>query len=138
MSEEFDQRKRIRKGIDSIVDEAKAAGEVVWSSVETLGDNMKEAVQVALSGRENVVMVRLNTESLSRLDSLVEAGLVSSRSEAGAFLIGEGIKARAGLFDRISEKVDQIRRAKEDLRDLINEPAGEPSTDGATRPDFVG
>ena len=138
MSEEFDQRKRIRKGIDSIVDEAKAAGEVVWSSVETLGDNMKEAVQVALSGRENVVMVRLNTESLSRLDSLVEAGLVSSRSEAGAFLIGEGIKARAGLFDRISEKVDQIRRAKEELRDLINEPAGEPSTDGATRPDFVG
>ena len=138
MSEEFDQRKRIRKGIDSIVDEAKAAGEVVWSSVETLGDNMKEAVQVALSGRENVVMVRLNTESLSQLDSLVEAGLVSSRSEAGAFLIGEGIKARAGLFDRISEKVDQIRRAKEELRDLINEPAGEPSTDGATRPDFVG
>ena len=138
MSDEFDQRKRIREGIDSIVDEAKAAGEIVWSNVETLGDNMKEAVQVALSGRDNVVMVRLNTDSLSRLDSLVEAGLVSSRSEAGAFLIGEGIKAKAGLFDRISEKVEQIRRAKDELRDLINEPASEPSTDGATRPDSVG
>ena len=137
MSEERDQRKRIKVGIDSLVDEAMAAREVVWSSVETLGDNMKGAVQIALSGRDNVVMVRLNTESLSRLDSLVESGLVSSRSEAGAFLVGEGIKARAGLFDRISEKVDEIRKAKEELRDLINEPtpSGGPSTEVAAHPE---
>jgi hypothetical protein len=57
----------------------------------------------------------------------VDAGVVGSRSEAAAFLIGEGIKARAPLFERMSAKVEEIRRVKEELQDLLNEPADEGS-----------
>jgi metal-responsive CopG/Arc/MetJ family transcriptional regulator len=64
-------------------------------------------------------MVRLNKESLIRIDELVEAQLVKSRSEGAAFLIGEGIQRRRGLFDRIAQKVENIRKAKEELHNLL-------------------
>ena len=127
MSEQGPDRERLKQGIGIIVDEAKAAGATVirTSGVESLGENLKETIQGALSARDKVVMVRLNKESLSRLDDLVDSGVVSSRSEAAAFLIGEGIKARAGIFERIAEKTDQIRKVREELRMLLEEPAGE-------------
>ena len=98
---------------------AKAA--VRHSGAESLGDTLKDTLQGVLAARENVVMVRLNKESVARLDELVESGVVSSRSEAAAFLISEGIKKRRGLFDQISEKIETIRKAKKELRDLIEE-----------------
>ena len=124
MSDEEKGRKRFKEGIEIIVDEAKAAAKdaIRRSGAESLGENLKETLEGALSARESVVMVRLNKQSLARLDDLVEAGVVGSRSESAAFLIGEGIKARVGLFDRISSKIEQIRKAKQDLRDLLEEP----------------
>ena len=131
MSEEGKGKKRLLHGIEIIVDEAKtAAAEAIRRSgaeAESLGENLKETLQGALSARSSVVMVRLNKESLARLDELLDAGLVNSRSEAAAFLIGDGIKARADLFERISEKIDEIRKAKQDLRDLLNKTPGEGS-----------
>ena len=55
---------------------------------------------------------------------------MGSRSEAAAFLIAEGIKSRQGLFDRIGEKISEIRRAKEELRQLVEEgdDPGAPSS----------
>ena len=88
---------------------------------ETLRDSIRDTLHGVRSPRDNVVMVRTNKESLDRLDELVEGGIANSRSEAAAFLIAEGIKARQGLFDRISEKIDEIRKAKEELRLLVDE-----------------
>ena len=100
-----------------------AAGAIRMSGneVESLGGNLREAIKKSLSARENVVMVRLNKSSLSKIDELVEAGLVNSRSEAAALLISDGIKARTKLFERISEKIDEIRKAKLDLKNLLND-----------------
>ena len=113
------------KHIEVIVDEAKdlvgEAKDGIRSAYQTSGDSIKEAIDGALSSRDNVVMVRLNTDSLSRVDDLVDAGLLSSRSEAVAFLVGEGAKARADLFDKIASKVDQIRKAKEELQNLLGD-----------------
>jgi Arc/MetJ-type ribon-helix-helix transcriptional regulator len=104
------------------MDEAVAVGQAVGSSVcICVGENLKETVSAVMSGRDNVVMVRINEESLARLDELVESGIVKSRSEAAAFLIGEGIKSRLGLFDRIAEKTEEIRRAREELRQMLDE-----------------
>ena len=114
MSERETGRKRIKEGIDIIVDEVR-------SSAESVGGSLRESVQGALAARENVVMVRMNKESSTRLDELVEAGVVGSRSESAAFLIGEGIKASADLFGRISTKVEEIRKAKEELSRLLDE-----------------
>ena len=93
----------------------------------TVGERLRETIQGA---RDSVVMIRVDKESLTRLDDLVEAGISGSRSEAGAFLIGEGVKARQGLFDRIAEKIEQIRAAKDELRQLLEdeEPPDEPSS----------
>ena len=66
-------------------------------------------------------MVRVDKDSLNRLDELVEAEVVGSRSEAAAYLITAGIAARQSLFDTIAAKVDEIRKAKEELRKLLNE-----------------
>ena len=127
MSEKGTNKKRLMEGIDIIVDEAKAAARdaIHRSGADTLGETLKEAIQGALTARDSVVMVRLNKESLARLDELVESGVVSSRSEASAFLIAEGVKSRSELFDRIASKIDQIRTAKAELRELLEEPTGE-------------
>ena len=127
MSDERTGKKRIAESIEVIVDEAEAAVKSAYrrSGVESLGENLKETIQSALSSRKNVVMVRLNEDSLRRVDDLVEAGVVKSRSEASAFIIAEGIKGRKELFGRISEKIDTIRAARRELRDLLSESPGE-------------
>ena len=90
-----------------------------------INENVKDAIRAMTgSSRNNVVMVRVNEESLAQLDQLVEAGIVSSRSEAAAFLISSGAHARRDLFDKIAEKVEEIRKAREELRNLIE--ADEP------------
>ena len=125
MPDDKKDKKRIMQGIEIIVDEAKSAARGAINRTDAIGEGLRETLDGALSGRENVVMVRLNRVSLERLDELVEAGVVGSRSEAAAFLVGEGIMRRKGMFDRISAKVDEIRRAKNDLRKLLEEE-GEP------------
>ena len=114
---------RIMEGIEIIVDEAKSAARSAIRQTDALGESLKETLDGALHARENVVMVRLNRESAGRLEELVEAGVVGSRSEAAAFLVGEGIKRRQRMFDRISQKIQDIRKAKEDLRKLLEEEA---------------
>lgn len=125
MDSDNPNNKKISERIETIVGEAKevAAGAIRMSGneVESLGGNLREAIKKSLSARENVVMVRLNKSSLSKIDELVEAGLVNSRSEAAALLISDGIKARTELFERISEKIDAIRKAKLDLKNLLND-----------------
>jgi hypothetical protein len=69
-------------------------------------------------GRGNVVMVRVNDDALARLDQLVEADLFGSRSECAAFLIGAGIASQKELFDRLGAHTEEIRRLKEQLRQV--------------------
>ena len=97
------------------------------SAGESLKDTIKETVDGVRSVRDSVVMVRVDKDSLARVDELVEAEVVGSRSEAAAFLIAEGIKARGGLFDKISEKIEKIRDAKDELRRLLEDEEAPPS-----------
>ena len=117
--------KKISERIETIVGEAKEVAvdaiRISGNEVESLGGNLREAIKKSLSARENVVMIRLNKSSLSKIDELVEAGLVNSRSEAAALLISDGIKARNKLFERISEQINEIRKAKSDLKNLLND-----------------
>ncbi len=97
---------------------SKVAGSVGRSLKDTVQDTIKA---MRGTGRDGVVMVRVNQESMERIDELIETGLVSSRSEGAAYLIGEGIKAHQGLFDGISSKIEAIRKAREELQNLLNE-----------------
>ena len=82
---------------------------------------VREAVTRALSKRENVVMVRVSDEALHYLDMLVEAGITRSRSESAAFLVNEGIKASAQLYERIEEIIDQITALRQQLSAIVAE-----------------
>ena len=122
----------VNKGVRIIVARGSEAAETVGGSIR---DTIKDTLEGVRSSRDNVVMVRTNKESLDRLDELVEGGIANSRSEAAAFLIAEGIKSRRGLFDRISEKIEEIRKTKEELRLLIEEEdSGQPAPTESAQP----
>ena len=128
-----EERRRLSENVDEIVDEVnKTVRTAIVKSVdaaESIGENIRDTIQEMRGSRDNVVMVRVDRASLDRLDDLVEAGIVGSRSEAAAFLISEGVKARQGLFDRISEKIGEIRRAKEELRRMVEGEEERPPND---------
>ncbi len=119
MTEDNRDRKPISQRVKTIVDEAAGVAEDV-------GETVRGTVEEALNARKRVVMVRLNDTSVDRLDDLVEAGIAGSRSEAAAYLIAQGIDANQGLFDRIKGKIAEIRKAKEELKELMkNKPTGD-------------
>jgi Arc/MetJ-type ribon-helix-helix transcriptional regulator len=89
---------------------------VINKATESIG----KAIESALSARDHVVMVRVNDESLKRLDALVQSGIFKSRSEAAAFLISEGIQAQRALFERIAEKISEIERLRSELKSIVN------------------
>ena len=78
--------------------------------------------------RNNVVMVRVDEENLSRIDELVESGKFNSRSEATAFLIDEGIKSKQQMFGKIAEKVAQIQGLRAELEAMIAEDTKPPES----------
>ena len=83
-----------------------------------LKNRINETRDAVRSARDSVVMVRINKTSLSRLDELVEAKIVRSRSEAAAFLIEKGIESKQDLFDIMAEKLEQIRQTRDELSHL--------------------
>jgi len=126
-------KKTTRKLIEDVETLVDDVGEVVRVAVvagsgaaQSVGESLRDTIKRMRSARDNVVMVRVNKEILDKLDELVEAGLLKSRSEAAAFLIGEGVKTRQGLFDTIAAKIDQIRDAKGELRKLLEEEDQSP------------
>lgn len=88
---------------------------------QRIPDSIAKAIEKALQGRDFPLMVRVNREALRRIDELVEAGIFKSRSESAAFLISEGIKAQAGLFERIEEKIREIERLRSELKNLVGQ-----------------
>ncbi len=120
-------------GTDEVVEEtveetseeakAKSAASKTFNEaikqVETFTENLGKALGNALQDRANVVMVRVNDDSLSYLDMLVDADITKSRSESAAFLINEGIKANETLFNKIREITDQIAALRSQLRETV-------------------
>ena len=111
---------------DMIIKAVRAASSRGSKLAGSVGQSLKDTVQDTIqamrgTGRDGVVMVRVNQESMERIDELIETGLVGSRSEAAAYLVAEGIKANQDLFDKISSKMEAIRKAREELQSLLNE-----------------
>src|SRR5262249_16614001 len=101
----------------SVKDVAQKTGDVINKATESIG----KAIDSALSARDHVVMVRVNDESLPKIEVLAVSGIFKSRSEAAAFLISEGVKAQSALFKRIEEKIDQIERLRSELKTIVDE-----------------
>ncbi len=98
--------------------------------VEGIVHGATDVVAGALDARANSISVRPDDECLMRIDELVEAEVFSDRSSATTFLVTEGIKANAEMFAKIQDGFAEIRRVKEQLRNLrgadtASEEAGE-------------
>jgi uncharacterized FlaG/YvyC family protein len=109
----------VKKSATQVSSTAKDTINEAFKQVEKQMGSISQALGSALQDRANVVMVRVNDDSLHYLDVLVEADITKSRSESAAFLINEGIKANQGLFDKIGEITDQISALKAQLRESV-------------------
>ena len=93
---------------EEIEDVNRAMREVLGKSKDvasSVGESLRDTIKSVRTARDSVVMVRMSKESLRNLDALVDCGLTKSRSEAAAFLISEGIKARASMYEKICRAV---------------------------------
>ena len=117
-AEEGENKAKSAKAAGGMETASKTINEA-FKQVERQVENISKALGSALQDRANVVMVRVNDDSLAYLDMLVEADITKSRSESAAFLINEGIKSNETLFNRIREITDQIAALKAQLRGTV-------------------
>lgn len=102
------------------------AGETLDEITSTLRDlfnrvpeTVNKAVERAMNVRDTTVLVRLSDASSDSIDTLVSAGIFKGRADAAAFLIEEGIKGQAPLFQRIQDKLSEIERLRDELRHSV-------------------
>jgi ATP-dependent Clp protease ATP-binding subunit ClpA len=75
--------------------------------------------------KDSVVTCRVDPADLWAIDVLVEAGIRSTRSDAAQWLIHAGIEANRGLFDQVQGTVAEIRRLREQARQLAAGQGGQ-------------
>jgi len=85
-------------------------------SLRSLGRKMKDVLPIH-NGHLN--HVKLSPEAQAKLDKLVQAGVFTSKAKAAAYLIERGIQAEAPLFDVIQQKLLEIERIEQELRNLV-------------------
>lgn len=84
-------------------------------------EGIENSVRDALKDRSNTLSIRVSDATLESIDTLMEAGIVGSRSEGASFLIVEGIKYRKPLFDKIAAKIDAILQTRRELQALLDD-----------------
>ena len=89
-------------------------------SLSAIGRDISRTIEKAISAKDDyVVAVKISPEAQEKLEALVQAGVFRSRAEAAGFLIDEGIKTQAALFDRVRQKLGEIERLRAELRGMI-------------------
>jgi hypothetical protein len=111
----------------------------VWSwpknskrvKVVCVAPGLRESVdELGKSPRDQVVMVRVDSETSEALDAWVETGAVKSRSEAAALFIREGLNVRADELERLRGAIRDVESARERLREQARQMFGdEAATD---------
>ena len=85
--------------------------------VVAIAANMADvANEMSASSRDQVLMVRTDSQTLAQLDHWVEAGAAKSRSEAAALFLREGLKVRTSELLGLSEALKDVETARNTLR----------------------
>jgi ATP-dependent Clp protease ATP-binding subunit ClpA len=82
----------------------------VMELIASIGQAVKPAEKAT---KNNVVMCRLDDRDLDAIDTLIEAGICTTRSDAAAWLIHAGIEANTTLLTSVRDTVAEIRRLRE-------------------------
>ncbi len=80
--------------------------------------------ELGRSPRDQVVMVRVDSDTSEALDAWVETGAVKSRSEAAALFIREGLNVRADELNRLKGALEEVESARSRLRERAREVLG--------------
>ena len=78
--------------------------------------------------RNNVLMCRVTAQDLEAIDTLVEAGVRATRSDAAAWLIRAGIDGNTALFGRLQATVGEIRRLREQAQAISRQVASDDAS----------
>jgi hypothetical protein len=90
--------------------------------LSAIGRDISRTIERAISARDDYMLaVKVSHDAQIRLGQLVQAGVFATRAEAAAFLIDEGIKTQAALFERVEQKLTEIERLRAELRGLVGE-----------------
>jgi metal-responsive CopG/Arc/MetJ family transcriptional regulator len=109
--------KQAKDDFKKFVGSARKAAEEIGSDIARSAEKLVDELRTMK--RQLVISVRLDDETVSRVEQLIEADLCRSRSEAVAFLTREGINARKDLFDKIDAKIEEIRRIKDEIKSEV-------------------
>jgi len=112
-----------REGIDlDLVCQGKPEGQArVICVAASLGDGIQELAQ---SARDQVVMLRVDKESVEALDAWVATGVAKSRSEAAALFLREGLRLRAGELADLKESLAKVEDARRELHERAKNVLG--------------
>lgn len=80
--------------------------------------------QMGQSTRDQVVMVRVDGDTATKLDAWVETAAVKSRSEAAALFIREGLQVRARELSELQDAIDDVEEARERLKKRVRDVLG--------------
>ncbi len=100
-----------------------------WKIVMITPDLGESVREMGESPRDHTVMVRVDEKTSKQLDSWVEIGAVKSRSEAAALFIREGLRMRADELAELEEALQNVEKAKQNLRDKARTVFGDRSSD---------
>jgi len=91
-----------------------------------LGDSIREMER---GKRSEVVMVRVDGQTSQDLDDWVDTDVVSSRSEAAALFMREGLKVWSGDLDQLRRELGALDEAKQRLKEKAREVLGGTAAD---------
>jgi len=88
---------------------------------ETLADTIENILKKIRGGR-NVVTTKLTDRDVEVIETMVKLDVFDSKSEAAAFFIHEGIRARNDLLEGLRPLIDKIRQLKEEAKQALKHP----------------
>jgi hypothetical protein len=96
-----------------VLESLGATGEKVRGQVmQAVSSPAVRAGEPAPAARTNVLTCRVDDHDLAAIDTLLEAGVRTTRSEAASWLIHAGIVANRALFEQVDDTVAEIRRLR--------------------------
>jgi hypothetical protein len=91
-------------------------------SLSAIGRDISRTIERAISAKDDyVVAVKVSPGAQEKVEQLVAAGIFKNRAEAAGFLVEEGIKTQAALFERVQQKLAEIERLRAELRGMVGE-----------------
>jgi len=105
---------------NTVNEQTKGRGFYEGFSGEWMGqavDALVASLETTFSGHGWPLVVRVDKETLSKLDLLVAGGVCKSRVAAAEYLLDQGVERSEAMLARINEVKGQIDDIKHDLAD---------------------